>query len=82
MAKANEIRKDGPPEGRATKCPVDPWLVRGRIHSLMNAPGTGVGIRLSLAAELQRRDRIKEIRKNSRLRAAVSFGEGERDSRL
>ena len=33
--------------GEAKNMPATYFLGRGRIHSLMNAPGTGVGIRLS-----------------------------------
>ena len=55
LAETNRIRKDGLPEGQVTKCPVDTWLVRGRIHRLMNVPGTGVGISLSFVAEIHRR---------------------------
>ena len=40
------IRKDGPNKVRVKKCPVDTFLVRGRIHIHMNAPGTGVGMRI------------------------------------
>ena len=40
------IRKDGLPKGQVNKCPVDTFLVRGRIHSLMNAPSMGVGMRI------------------------------------
>ena len=54
------IRKDGPTGGRAKKCPVDTFFVRGRIRSLMNAPGTGVGRRLSNAAEKQNKSVPRE----------------------
>ena len=41
------IRKDGiSAHTGAKKCPVDTSLVRGRIHILMNGPGTGVGMRI------------------------------------
>ena len=30
-------RKDGPTEGRAKKCPVDTFLVRGRVHRQQSA---------------------------------------------
>ena len=33
------IRKDGPTEGGVKKCPVDTFLVCGRINSLMKVPG-------------------------------------------
>ena len=51
MAEQQRIRKDGPTTGGGSKCPVDTFLVRGRIHRLMKAPGTGVGIRLTIAEE-------------------------------
>ena len=35
-------RKDGPTEGRVKKCPVDTFLVRGRVHSSVDASGTDV----------------------------------------
>ena len=44
------IRKAGRSVAGAKKCPVDTFLGRGRIHCLMNAPGTGVGIRQSFDA--------------------------------
>ena len=53
------IRKDGPTGGRAKKCPADTFFVRGRIHSLMNAPGTGVGRRLSNAAKKQNKSALR-----------------------
>ena len=44
------IRKAGHSVAGVKKCPVDTFLGRGRIHCLMNAPGTGVGIRLLFVA--------------------------------
>ena len=44
------IRKDGPTVGRVKKCPVETFLVRGRIHGLLNAPSMGVGIRILFVA--------------------------------
>ena len=41
--------------------PATYFLGRGRIHSLMNAPGTGVGIRLSFAAEKYSRRNIESV---------------------
>ena len=37
------IRKDGPGEARAKKCPVDTFLVRGRIPAFPNAVHRTVG---------------------------------------
>ena len=71
------IRKDGiSAHTGAKKCPVDTSLVRGRIHILMNGPGTGVGIRLSFVAEKYCRSNIvyTHNKRNSRLLAAFSFG--------
>ena len=50
LAEQQRIRKDGPTEGRVKKCPVDTFLVRGRIHRLMNAPSMGVSISLLFVA--------------------------------
>ena len=54
-------RKDGPTVGRVKKCPVDTFLVRGIIHSLMNASGTAVGIRLYFVAEKYTRRNIYSV---------------------
>lgn len=37
------IRKDGPGEARAKKCPADTFLVRGRIPAFPNAVRRTVG---------------------------------------
>ena len=48
--RSSGIRKDGSTEGRVKKCPVDTFLVRGRIHILMNAPSMGVDMRILFVA--------------------------------
>ena len=63
--------------GEAKNMPATYFLGRGRIHSLMNAPGTGVGIRLSFAAEKYSRRNIESVHSQPPKRTppirAVSF---------
>ena len=68
--------KGRPDQRKGKKVSGGHFFVRGRIHSLINAPGTGVGRRKSFAAEPQK-SIVVEISKmytiGSRRLAAPSF---------
>ena len=56
----------GPTEGGVKNMPVACFLGRGRIHRLMNAPGTGVGISLLFVTEELDRATSKVYTNNKR----------------
>ena len=66
MAEQQRIRKDGPTEGRVKKCPVDTFLVRGRIHILMNAPSMGVDMRILFVAVRLKKETSKVCKGNKK----------------
>ena len=71
------IRRGRPLRSRGKNMPATYFLGRGRIHSLMNAPGTGVGIRLSFATKKYSIRNIERIQSQPPKRTppirAVSF---------